>query len=116
MKRLLLALPLLTALVLTTGCVIYRAPVIVPPGGIYQHTQAPLDINFDKTAVATKSGSASVTYIQLLYPQFSASFMEDKLLDEAIKNAGLTTLSYADYEVFNVLSLYTRFTVHAYGE
>ena len=57
MKRLMLALGLAgSAAAMLTGC--YSAPVMPPPGFIYSQYSAPLDADFDKTAVTAKTGSA----------------------------------------------------------
>lgn len=124
MKQLLLLLPALAALACLSGCMMMgpysspRAPVMVPPGYVYQHTRAPISYNFDRTAASTKTGEASVTHLHLwpISLGLSFSWMEDKVLNEAIKKADIKTLNYADYELFNVLGVYTRFTVFAYGD
>lgn len=130
MKRLVLFLPLLAGLVMLSACTSakvrqqstganYLAPVIAPPGAIYANIKAPLNVKFNHTPInATKTGTATVTHIQWPnYPGVSVSFMESgTTLAEACKNGGLSKIYYADYEVFNVLYVYTRFTVHAYGE
>lgn len=129
MKRLVLFLPLMAVVFLLAACASgsgeasvatgYLTPVMPPPGGIYQNIKAPLTVDFEHTpATAPKSGSATVTHIAApFYPMLSVSFMEaGSTLTEACKNGGLSKVYYADYEVFNVFNVYTRFTVRAYGE
>ena len=133
MKRLLLLASALVCLGLSSGCMTnvaatsgdlgagtdYKAPVIVPPGWIYQKTKAPLDVNFDSTkANPSKTGSASVGYVHVwpIITGLSFAFEDDLPLASAIKNGGISSVEYADYEVMNVLGVYTKFTVHAYGE
>lgn len=97
----------------------YQAPVIVPPGFIYQRTKAPLDINFASTNVRPgKTGTASVNYIHIwpIITGASTSFVDRLPLDEAIRRGGISTVHHADYELFNVLGVFTQFTVYAYGE
>ena len=40
----------------------------------------------------------------------------DAALDAAARDAGITTICYADYELLEVLGIYKRATVHVYGK
>ena len=110
---------LLGALALAlTGCGTpqYLAPVRpLRYSFLYTHTAAPLTVDFDKTPVCTKVGTASSHYV--LEPFLTKlDFAWGKTdLREAAANGGLTTVEYADYEMTVVLGIYGKFTINAYG-
>lgn len=121
MKFMFVMVSLLMILALPTGCGSIKAPVIVPQGFIYQHTLAPLTVNYHATkARPVKSSSATAGFIlipiNLLVCPPSFSYMTDKTLHQALQDGGIKTLSYADYESFSILGIYRQFTVYAYGE
>jgi len=108
------------ALVLAvSGCALpqYRAPFVPPGGCLISQVKAPLTANFDKTpAECPKSGSASVSYINP-YPCIWLPLAFDSCsIQDAARNGGISKVHYADYEYFNVLLIYERLTVTAYGE
>ena len=115
-----IALFLLPALVvLFAGCALSGAPVSPPGGLLFSHYKAPLTVDFDKTKVCDKVGHASTFYLKIPYVSsfVDLSFAWNRCdIDAAAKQGGLGTVHYADYEVFTVLDVFGRFTVHAYGE
>jgi hypothetical protein len=42
--------------------------------------------------------------------------MDDASIEAAARQGGLDEVAYADYEMMNVLGVYSEFTVHAYGK
>lgn len=112
-------LALLAAAPLMAGCStpFAKAPVQVPPGWIFQETRAPLSINYDETAANPgKHGAATITYICGWPLIFNSSFANgDAGIKAAAQNGNINEVAYADYETYNVLGIYSRFTVHAYG-
>ena len=109
MKKLLLLL-CMAGVMLTFGCITYRAPVMPPMGIIFEDVNAPLDANMDATQALDKSGSAQAMSILNLFAKGDCS------INAAAQDGGLETIHYADYHYFNVLSIIQRFTVTVYGE
>ncbi|MCA8959601.1 MAG: TRL-like family protein [Planctomycetes bacterium] len=94
-----------------TGCAgMHGAPVTPAPGFIYTNYKAPLDADFDATRLGSKMGSSEVTNY------LGAVALGDASIKAAAMNGGLTTVNHADYEVFSVLGIYSRFKVTVYGE
>ena len=97
-----------SSFVLFTGCL--SAPFMPPMGGIYSEVNAPLSVDYDKTAITAKQGEASSVCILGM-----VSF-GDVSTQTAAKNGGLTTIQHLDYKYFNVLGIYQKTTVVAHGE
>ena len=91
-----------------SGCVIVRAPVMPPMGLMYQNTRAPLDVDYDSSKLG-KKGSASTECVLGLFSWGDAS------TEAAAQNGGVTTINHADYDFFNVLSVYAKYTTTVYG-
>ncbi|MHC4514685.1 MAG: TRL-like family protein [Planctomycetota bacterium] len=102
------ALLVIVLVVSLTGC-FFAAPVVPPVGGLYSDIKAPMDIDFNKTAVASKSGEAMATTILGLVATGDCS------INAAAKNGGITTIESADYKYFNVLGVYQTFTTIVHG-
>lgn len=107
MKKL-LSFVILAGLVLSlTGC--YVTPVMPPVGGIFNDTYAPLSIDYNKTAVAAKSGVAKTESI------LGAVSWGDCSTQAAAKAGGITTVESADYHFYNVMGVYQKFEVIVHG-
>ena len=81
-------------------------------GLIYTHTTRPLDLNLDRTRVVQTGHQGDVKHVQY---RVSVTWDSNAIGDIARKN-GLETVYYADLEILSVLALWSRFTVHIYGE
>lgn len=101
---------LLAVLVLSfcSGCVV--APFQPPAGLAFTQYKAPLDVDYDNTALGPKTGSASSSSVLAL-----VSF-GDCSIQAAAMNGGIEKVNHADYEFFSILGLYTKTTVIVYGE
>ena len=108
MMRALSCVLILAAVALLTGCI--AAPVIPPLGYVYTNIEAPLDVDYDKTDVTGKKGTAESMSILGLIAIGNAS------AEEAAANAGIDTIEHADYEFFNVLGVYQRYRTVVYGQ
>ena len=93
--------------VVICGC--YTVPVKPPLGWVYTDVKAPLDVDYKDTPVG-KSGEASTNAILSLVSWGDASS------EAAAANGKLTTIDNADYEYFNVLCVYERFTTIVHGK
>ena len=80
-----------------------------PPGGVVSVTTAPLPTegNWD---VGSKRGEASSFSVLGLYASGDCS------IATAARNGGLKKISHVDYEYFNVIGIWQKATVIAYGE
>lgn len=107
MKKL-LAFAALAGFALTlSGCL--SVPVKPPVGMIYNDTQAPLDYDYNKTAVAPKKGVSSMQSILGLVS------MGDASTRAAAQNGNIQTVEYADYHFYNVLGVIQRYETIVYG-
>lgn len=92
------------------GCTTLQAPVIPPLGGVYSEIQAPLDIDLHETTLGSKQGrSESFAILSLIA-------MGDASVAGAARKGGLSTIHHVDYEYFNVLGIYQKFTTVVYGD
>jgi hypothetical protein len=97
------------------GDVSYKAPVMPPPGFIFSEIKAPLTYDYHETqATPPKVGRATSRYFCLFYRPLSIAWEKSSVADAA-RNGGIQEVEYADYEFFNVLGVYSEFTVVAYG-
>lgn len=108
MKHLALLAVLALACAGLTGCL--RAPVIPPQGWIYSEFKAPLDIDYNKTPVTGKMGSAESISI------LGCVALGDASAKEAAARGGITTIEHADYSYFNVLGVIQRYNTVVYGQ
>ena len=106
MKRVII--PVLAALsaIGLAGCL--SAP-FQPPTGVYAETKAPLS-TAGHWIVGTKSGTASSFSVLGLYAAGDCS------IAAAARNGGLKKIYHTDYEYFNVIGIWQKATVIAYGE
>lgn len=106
---LLMLLPLL----LTTGCATWRAPVVPPGGLLFTQYRAPLTPQVSGVPVSEKMGEHSTYYFAYFLNSFA---WDDASIEAAAEEGGLSKVYYADYELLNVMGIYARLTVRAYGE
>ncbi len=98
MKRAVLLMVLLAAMVNLNGC-------------LYANVKAPLDIDADKTAIGSKVGTSSIQSVLWLVAWGDAS------TEAAAKNGGISVVHHMDQEAFSVLfGLYSKHTTIVYGE
>ncbi|MFC1736865.1 TRL-like family protein [Candidatus Hydrogenedentota bacterium] len=100
---------LLVSTIFMSGCVSFSSPVVPGFGGVSLY-KAPLDINFDETDLGEKTGESSVHTI-LWVVSFG-----DCGANAAAKDGGIEVIKHADYEHFNVLGMYSRYTTIVYGD
>lgn len=112
MKKLILVL--LISIVSFVGCMT-RAPFKPPEGLLFSKYKAPLTVNYETTPVCQARGKATCHYVRIPF-LFGIDFAwDDSTLKEAARNGNLKDVEYADYEILNVLGIYRRVTVNAYG-
>lgn len=108
------------------------APVQPPRGFLFTQQKAPLAFTGEVPDVvpptpreaaprvagltpATKCGKAEASNVIVYYRLLSVGW-GDCSVETAARNAGITRIAFADYELFSVLGLYNRMTVYVYGE
>jgi len=90
----------------TAGCL--SAP-FQPPTGFISNYSAPLSTEGNLKA-GSKTGKAEAVCVLGIVATGDCS------LDTAIRNGGLKSVSYADYEYLNVLGIYRRVILKAIGD
>ncbi|MCL5270162.1 MAG: TRL-like family protein [bacterium] len=101
------------------GRALFRAPVRVPGGALVVATKAPLTVNFngnpcgEATRMATFKRTMYIWDCLITGLEFA---WDDAALAKMAREADIERVSYADYELLNVLGVFAQFTVHVYGE
>ncbi|UCE84816.1 MAG: TRL-like family protein [Deltaproteobacteria bacterium] len=88
------------------GCV--AAPVVPPLGMVYSDFDAPLGLGGGE--VGSRRGESSVVAVLGLVSTGDAS------VRGAARAGGITEVKRVDYEFYNFLGLYQRFTTVVYGD
>ncbi len=109
MTKQVLAATLMMIFLLNSGCALV-APFQPPQGAVFSSTKAPLDVNYDKTALGPKSGEASAYNILGLFA------FGDTSTQTAAKDGNITVIDHADYAHINVLYIFQKTTVTVYGD
>ena len=105
MKRLMLFATALGLAVCLAGCV--GAPVVPPLGIIYTDINAPLNLRGE---MGSRRGEATVT------AWFFAISTGDASVKAAAAAGGISNVKHVDYDFYNFLGVYQRFTTVAYGD
>jgi len=107
--------------VTATGCGVLahdmpQAPVMAPPGFLYEDTTVPLKLEKKEVVgadnAALESGSSKAKFFG--YSIFRFGWGDDSL-EDAILDGKLEEVHYADVRHFNVLGLYREQEIIAYG-
>ena len=109
MNRICISIVALVLASVVCGCASFSSPVVPGFGGVSMY-KAPLDIDFDETDLGEKKGQSSVHTIL-----WAVSF-GDCGANAAAKAGGIEIIKHADYEYFNILGLYSRYTTIVYGD
>ncbi len=109
MKKLSLTLLVLTIL---SGCAFTEAPFQPAPGFFYTNYRAPLTTEFKNVDMNKTLGEGHDTYVG--YSIISFGF-GDAGLKKAMEDASLKKVAYADYEFTQVLGVFSKTTVRAFG-
>lgn len=96
-----------------------RTPLSPPPGFIYDHVQAPLDVNYHSDVIAKpgKIGESKSQYVSLwiIAPVLSFGW-GDASVETAAADGGIKEVQHVDYERKQILGIYSEFTIRAYGK
>lgn len=122
MQRIFLIFFLIILLVGATGCtflVNYQAPVVPPRVALIETYKAPLMTNFnytnvDKGNIIKASSSKTLYFHDILITGMNFSW-DDVAIPEIARKGGIKNITYADYEVVNILGVYMHFQVNVYG-
>ena len=111
MKKLVSFVSLVALVGVLTGCAgFYGSPVIPPGGFFYSKISAPQSLAINKTNLGTKTGEASTECVLGLVSWGDAS------VQAAAKDGQITQINHTDYQFFNVLGVYSKYTTTAYGK
>lgn len=97
-----------TALIGLAGC--YSAPVMPPTGLVYSNVNAPESLSISGQEIGSRTGRSSATSILGLFAWGDAS------VHAAAAAGSIDRVQHVDYEFYNVIGVYQRFTTVAYGE
>lgn len=103
------AMGLMAGLALAVGCAGCLSAPFQPPVGAVTNYKAPLSTEGNWTA-GQKKGSASMTSVLGIVSAGDCS------IAAAIKDGGLKSANYVDYDYFNVLGIFQRVTVNVFGD
>lgn len=112
---------LAVSLLLTSGCaafVQYKAPVIPPKGMLFYSHKAPLTVDFQGNPTDPGLVKVSRTNTQYLHDILLTGLnfaWDEAAIAQLAREEGIQNVSYADYEILNILGAYARFTVNVYG-
>lgn len=93
---------------LSMGC--YSAPVMPPSGLIYMNVDAPVSPAVAGKPIGSRTGKASASSLLGLFAWGDAS------VEAAVRDGGIVEPQHIDYEFFNFLLLYQKFTTVVHGE
>jgi hypothetical protein len=99
------------------GCGVSRTKGIVSPpiGLIFTHYKAPIAIDLSETPVGDMEGESGAHYLR--EPFFGTSYAwGDASTNSAAQEGRLPKIEYIDYEYFQILGLYSKFTIKAHGK
>jgi hypothetical protein len=101
------------------GCTLspVRVPVAPPGGFILTYHSAPLETNFEATPLGSRKGEAEVRFLrEPFFTNLPLVTWGDGSLEAAMREGGIQTVHYVDYEVLSVLGIYTQLTVRVSGD
>jgi hypothetical protein len=107
---------LAAALLLCGGCMRWASPVRPPIGVLYTHYRAPLTPQASNFLVAGPEGKSYTMAVREPFVTGQGVAWAQAAVQEAAREGGLKKVAYADFEILDILSVYSRFTVHVYGE
>lgn len=111
MKLVLKVVLVLSIMVTVVGCAgLVNAPVNPPPGLLFCNYRAPLDTGLDQPDLGSKKGES---YCECYLGLFTFG---DASRRAAMENGGISKVTYADYEMQNILGVYSKFTTIVYGD
>lgn len=98
------------------GCATHYSAPFRPPGGLLvTSVRAPLSTHFNNTPVRAEHGEASTIYMRdCIFTGIDVAFQECDIAS-AVKKGDLATVDYADYDYFQILGIFGRMKVNAYG-
>lgn len=100
------------------GTTLYYAPVR-PPGGIFFiSTKAPLTTDFagNPCGSATKKVSHSETFYfrDFIFTGQTLAW-DEAAIGKIAREGGIEEISFADYELLDILGIFGKFTINVYG-
>ncbi|NLW50697.1 MAG: hypothetical protein GXY85_07600 [Candidatus Brocadiaceae bacterium] len=91
-------------------------PVLPASGLLFADMCGPLTVDYNGTPVAARSGEASTLYVYDPVITGLDIAWSDASIAAAAAQGRLSRVHYADYRLFQILGVFGRFTVIAYGE
>jgi hypothetical protein len=104
MKKILSMVAVLTFFAMITGCATF-----MPFGSVYTEMKLPIAATANGGQVS-KIGTATCTSVLTLVA------LGDCSIDTAKKNGGITKVYHVDWDAYNILGIYGKYKLTAYGE
>jgi hypothetical protein len=107
------------AVVCLTGCTLpFTAPVIPPHGWLFNNTKAPLTVEFNGHPAGPElkkvSKKNTLFFRDILFTGGTVAW-DDVAIAQIAREGGIQEISYADYELLSILSIFGTFTINVYG-
>jgi hypothetical protein len=94
----------------------YKVNVLPPPGLIYSHVKAPLTTVFNNTPNEANMKMAHKKTSYFSIPTVSINFAwGNAAIQRIAQEAGIEQVTYADYEFWNIFTVFKAFRVNVYG-
>jgi TRL-like protein family len=106
------------ALLALSGCAPHRTAIMPPHGILFAEYTAPLitpgsDVDvgdWDDVEIHVSHFEIPYAYLRIINLSWGEAAVED-----AIRESGFSEVYFADYTIFNILTVWTTFTVRVYG-
>lgn len=96
----------------------FQTTVRPPLAGLFVSVKAPLTTDFNGNPCGTKikkvSSSNTSYFRDFIFTGLDFAW-DDAAIQQIARQGGIEHVSYADYEIFNLLGVYGTFTVNVYG-
>ncbi len=93
-----------------------KMPVLPPTGVVFMGVKAPLALETPMDMTKTKSGSVEAMYLHIPFLPGLSFAWGDASIGGAAKNGHLSKVDHAEAEIFQVLGIFSKVTVTAYGD
>lgn len=104
-------------LMLCAGCANQFSADFKPPAGFFvTSVKAPLTADVRDVTISSGHGQASTLYFHDILLTGMNFAVDSCSITDAAKNGRLKTVTHADYELFTILGIFGKMTIHAYGE
>ena len=99
--------------------------------GLYIHTRRPLTLDMNRTRVVSTSGQGDIKHIELIWAglawnsaevggplelDWAGAAWDSAAIGDIARKRGMKEMYFADLEIFSILNIWNKYTVHVYGQ